>query len=64
MRELMAHIGKVGVLTVETDLRINIKILDVKMSYGNELVKITPLNGWGEKWVRLDRVTLEVAHNV
>ena len=61
---LMSHIGKIGILTVETDLRIKVKVTDAKSAYGNELVLIEPIDGWGEKWVRLNRITIEVDHNL
>lgn len=40
-------------------LRINVKILDVKSSYGVTRYEVTPLNGTGEVWVNADRCMSE-----
>ncbi len=39
-------------------LRINVKVLDAKLSYGNERYLITPLDGSGTIWVNQQSVTI------
>jgi len=49
-KDLVQYIGKEGYVNYY-DLRINIKVLDVKMAYGRTRFQITPLSGSGEEWV-------------
>ena len=36
---------------------VNIEIVDMRIIYGREQAKITPLAGHGTSWVRLDSLT-------
>ena len=40
------------------DLEVNVKIIDIKSSYGNIRVLITPIAGNGFTWVNLDSIKL------
>lgn len=50
MKELLANIGKEGHIYAG-GLTINVKVLDVKTSYGNLRYLVTPLSGSNEVWV-------------
>jgi len=56
MKELMQSIGKKGTITAG-GLRVNVKVLDVKQSYGRDRYLVTPLSGTGEVWV--ESITLQ-----
>jgi hypothetical protein len=45
-------------------VRINVEIVDVKRSYGNERFLITPISGNGEVWVDSGRCKLVTASEV
>lgn len=61
-----AIIGKVGLLTDATTQRLSerdfpgieysVRILDVKQAYGQTLVRVSPVQGNGGAWVRLERI--------
>lgn len=54
MKELYEkYVGKEGAVRVG-GLQVNVKILDVKRSYGQERYLVTPLNGVGEIWTEQD----------
>lgn len=38
------------------DLTIDVRIMDVRESFGRTDYKIAPINGQGEQWVSADRV--------
>jgi hypothetical protein len=55
--ELAPKTGKVGTLiTGEGSLRIHVRILDSRVSYGRDQYYVTPVAGDGEKWVDALRV--------
>ena len=44
--------------TLETDrLFVDVKILDCKVSYGQERCLVAPLSGSGRQWVSVDRLS-------
>lgn len=53
--EVEQFVGQKGTVTLQ-GLIINIRILDVKRSYGRTRYLVTPLSGIGEIWT--ERVTL------
>lgn len=55
--EMAALIGSKGLLSME-GMKVRIIINNVKKSYGNINVLVTPVDGYGEKWVSLDRITV------
>jgi len=55
--ELSQAIGQIGsILSGKT--RINVRILDGKVSYGCPRYLITPVSGTGSQWVNADRVSV------
>ena len=50
MKELLQNIGKEASVNIG-ELKVSVKILDVKMSYGKTRFLITPLSGSGEVWI-------------
>lgn len=57
MKELIdKYVGKKATVVCDLSLTIEVKILDVKMSYGRERYLVTPVAGSGEVWV--EAVTL------
>lgn len=50
MKELLQTIGKEGFISLN-GLKVNVKVLDVKNSYGRIRYQVTPLSGEGEIWV-------------
>lgn len=51
IKELAALIGKHGEYNVTRDMWITVVIEDVRLSYGEVQVQITPLDGHGYAWV-------------
>ena len=54
---LASYIGQPAQLTVK-DLRIDVKIEDARVSYGNMHLRITPVRGMGTEWVGAERLTI------
>jgi hypothetical protein len=54
--EMAQVIGKVADLRIES-FQIKIRILDVKVSYGNTRYLVKPVAGSGEAWVDESRVS-------
>lgn len=50
MKELLAVINKEGFITTG-GLRVDVKVTDVKQSYGRTRYLVTPIAGEGEVWV-------------
>lgn len=48
-KEIQEFVGKDATIEVN-GLTVNVKILDVKNSYGNIRYQITPVSGSGETW--------------
>lgn len=57
IREAAKLIDKTATYRVG-ELAFEVRITDVKNSYGRDKVQITPVNGSGEQWVMLESVTL------
>lgn len=49
-KETLKAIGKKGTISIG-GLRVNVKITDVKNSYGHDRYFVTPVSGEGEIWV-------------
>lgn len=57
--DMAGVIGMRGLLPVEGgELKIIIRVKDVKKAYGNILYEVEPMNGKGTKWIKADRVHL------
>lgn len=55
-KERESRIGRIG--TVELDgLQVKVSVLDEKFAYGRIDAKVTPVEGSGERWVNLGRIT-------
>lgn len=53
MKELIKNIGKTGTIHIaRTELKVEVKITDVKQVYGNDRYLVTPVAGIGETWVQ------------
>jgi hypothetical protein len=52
---LCDYVGASGQLAYD-GLMLNIRIIDVKHSYGATLVCIEPVSGHGTKWVSMSRI--------
>jgi hypothetical protein len=55
MKEQLKLIGKKATIWAG-GLKVNVKILDFKSSYGHDRYKVTPVSGEGEVWV--EKVTV------
>jgi adenylyl- and sulfurtransferase ThiI len=51
VRELAQYIGKTGTYQIK-DMRIDVEVLDAKVSYGQTRYLITPVSGEGSRWVQ------------
>lgn len=49
-RETMAVIGREGIVRYDT-LKVGVRVLDVKTSYGCTRYLIAPIAGGGEAWI-------------
>ena len=60
-------IGKTGLLevksssnkTLQENLRVPVRVKDVRGNFGRTELLITPVGGEGEQWVSLERVDME-----
>jgi len=50
MKELIQAIGKKGLIQIG-GLNVEVKVLDVKQSYGRDRYLVTPIAGNGEVWI-------------
>lgn len=50
IKELAQNIGKEGTILL-SNMRVSVRILDVKQAYGNTRYLVTPLEGIGQTWV-------------
>jgi hypothetical protein len=50
-------IGRIATLTIEGGLTVTVRILDVANQYGMIRAKVEPLEGKGQKWVNINRLT-------
>jgi hypothetical protein len=51
VRELAQSIGKTGTYQIK-DMKINVEVLDAKVSWGQTRYLITPVSGEGSRWVQ------------
>lgn len=63
MRELLKLIDAEATYEI-ADFTIPVTILDVKNTWGNGKVLITPRNGTGEQWVMLSSIRMKEVGNV
>ena len=56
--EMVRVLNAEGSLFVSARLRVAVRIVNVKTSYGALRFLVTPLAGEGEEWVDASRVTL------
>jgi hypothetical protein len=56
VKEMAALIGTTGLYNVSRDVYMSVKILDMRLSYGNVQAQITPVAGEGEMWVQLGSI--------
>lgn len=56
MKELMKAVGKKGEIEIG-NLKVKVKVLDVKQSYGRSRYLVTPVSGSRETWV--EQIVLE-----
>lgn len=56
IKELAALIGKRGEYNVSRDMWIYVTIEDVRITYGETHVQITPVEGHGSTWVLASNV--------
>lgn len=62
---LSAHtLNSYATIELVAGVRVNVQVLDVKYSYGNERFLIVPLSGSGEVWVDSGRCKLVTASEV
>jgi hypothetical protein len=58
MTELEKLVGRTGTLDIPGGMRVQVKILEVKQTYGRLRVRVRPVAGDGEAWIYRERVTL------
>ena len=58
--ELVKFIGREGDLTVG-ELTIRVKVTDARVQWGDVHLKVEPISGSGEQWVKDYRVSLDKA---
>jgi len=51
-KEILEIIGNHGYIRTPSCLNVEVKILDVKQSYGNTRYNVTPVTGFGSAWVQ------------
>lgn len=53
-----SSVGRTGSIDVN-GLQVRVKVIEEKFAYGRIDAKVVPLQGSGEKWVHLARVSLD-----
>jgi hypothetical protein len=56
VKEMAALIGTTGEYNVAADMYVNVRIEDVRLTYGKMQVQITPVDGRGTVWVHAENV--------
>lgn len=51
--QIEKYVGKDGSILLN-DMRINVRVIDVKESYGKMRWLVTPLSGMGQTWTEQD----------
>lgn len=57
--QMAKMIGQKGHIFGTGDMRISVRIIDVKVSYGQVRYQITPLAGEGTTWINVDSIVLD-----
>lgn len=57
--KIAAMVGKEATLTTGEGLKIPVRVLDARQSYGRTEVLVEPVRGTGKAWVTAKRVRLE-----
>lgn len=52
-------VGRTGTLRTADKLQVHVRVLDTRECWGRRDVLVTPVAGFGECWVALDRVALQ-----
>jgi len=59
VQEMASYVGQRATLYVrEGQIKIPVKIVDIRENYGRYDAKVIPVHGGGETWVNLDRLRL------
>lgn len=56
VKEMAALIGTEGMYNVSRDMYVRVRVEDVRVSYGDVQLLITPIAGTGEAWVMAGNV--------
>ena len=57
--QMAKMIGQNGHIFGAGDMRISVRIVDVKVSYGQVRYQITPLAGDGTAWINVDSIVID-----
>ena len=61
---LAALIGRQGAVRVSNGLIVNVRVRDIKQSYGDTRYLVTPISGSGKVWVTSSTFTLDATEGV
>ena len=59
MHAAMKNLGGTALLRCEQDLRVPVRLADVKPGWGTFRYLVEPVGGMGEQWVDESRLTFE-----
>lgn len=59
--EMTKYIGRTGMVHLRDECTVQMRIVDVKLSYGNVRFKVEPLAGTGFCWIGESTIALEPA---
>lgn len=55
IKQMAATIGKLATYRIH-ELKVDVEVIDIKQAYGNVHVKIIPVMGSGETWVKIESI--------
>lgn len=59
LAEYTKHLGAHGMLTMDKNFHIGVRVIDIRLTYGLVQAKVTPEMGAGSVWVTLDRINFD-----
>jgi hypothetical protein len=56
--DLSEYNGRTGTIKMDA-LTVGVKINEARVRFGHIDLRVTPINGWGEKWIESRRVSVD-----
>lgn len=56
--DLTAYNGRTGTIKMDA-LTVGVRVKEARVRFGHIDLLVTPVNGWGEKWIESRRVSVD-----